>query len=141
MKQPYAYDAKAESDRTATINDEASMTIQSAAEETDINTIVRRFGLTQQMPQNPALPRYGDFTEVTDFQSALDRVQQAQEQFNAMPAEMRAYFRNDPQALMEYHEAHGQDEVVALGMRLTGVEKEIVLDKEPAPPGPARTSE
>ena len=81
-------------------NLEPSLTQQQFAEEVDINTIVRRFGLTGQMPENPRTPRYGDFTEVTDYQTALNAVRSADEAFMALPADVRAEFNNDPQQLL-----------------------------------------
>lgn len=76
---------------------------QQFKEETDINTIVRRFGLTGQLPENLKVPQYADYTEqVTDFQSALNMVLKAQDSFMELPAETRARFGNDPQRLLEF---------------------------------------
>lgn len=79
-----------------------SLAIQSAKEECDINTIVRRFNLTGAMPPNPRIPQYGDFLTVTDYQSALNAVREAGEGFMALPAEVRARFHNDPQEFLDF---------------------------------------
>src|SRR5262249_43129650 len=49
-------------------------TQQQFKEECDINTIVRNFGVTGEMPQTTAAPMQGDFTEVTDYQSAMQLI-------------------------------------------------------------------
>lgn len=92
-------------------------TQQEFAEETDINEIVRRFGLTGQLPDSPRLPQYGDFTDVTDFSSAMLAVRKAEEGFMELPAELRARFANDPQRLMEFlADEANRDEAVKLGL-------------------------
>ena len=78
------------------------LTQQSFKEDCDINTIVRRFGLTGQLPQDVRAPTYGDFTAVTDFHSAMNALREAQEAFMLMPAEVRERFRNDPGAFVDF---------------------------------------
>lgn len=75
---------------------------QNFKEETDINTIVRRFGLTGELPDNYRAPQYGDFTGITDYQSALNQVMAAEDSFMQIPAETRAKFHNDPQNLLKF---------------------------------------
>lgn len=79
-----------------------SLAVQSQAVESDINTIVRRFNVTGQLPSAARLPQYGDFDRVDDFRSALEAVMQAQASFDAIPAEIRARFGNSPQAFLEF---------------------------------------
>lgn len=91
------YDRNAASDETALdCSVEPSMTQQSFAEECDINTIVRRFGLTGELPQGMPAPTNAEFAEVTDFQSAMNVLVKARESFDALPADVRSRFRNDP---------------------------------------------
>ena len=71
------------------------LTVQSAKEECDINTIVRRFGITGQLPAAMVAPQYGDFTGISDYQSALNAVIAAEETFMQMPADVRSRFEND----------------------------------------------
>ena len=96
------YDMGAVSDETGLLCEDASLTKQSFAEECDINTIVRNFGLTGKLPDNFAPPQYGDFEGIFDYQSALNSVIKAQESFMELPAHIRARFHNDPQALLEF---------------------------------------
>jgi hypothetical protein len=102
MRSPYNYDTKAASDQAATDHFGPSLTIQSHAEDADLNVILKRFGVTGTMPVNPKLPSYGDFSEITDFQSALAAVEHAQELFMEYPADLRAKFENSPQRLLEF---------------------------------------
>lgn len=90
---------------------------QEFKEECDINEIVRRFGLTGELPANVRVPVSGDFTGITDFQSAMNAVRQAQESFMELPAEVRARFANDPQRLMEFvSDDKNRDEAHKLGL-------------------------
>lgn len=79
-----------------------SLTAQADAVEADINTLVRRFGITGQMPQGVRMPTFQDFRSVFDFQSAMDSVATARESFLEMPAEVRYRFGNDPQAFVSF---------------------------------------
>lgn len=96
VRNPYNYDTTKASDEAGEKNTEPSMTKQSFAEEADINTIVKRFHLTGELPNNVRMPTYGDFTDVPTFQDAMNAIRTATESFNAMPADIRAKFHNDP---------------------------------------------
>ena len=70
----------------------------------NVNAIVRRAKSTGVLP--PALDfrraRYGDFTDVNDFQTACDRVIDAQNAFARLPAKIRKRFNNDPKQLLSF---------------------------------------
>lgn len=73
-----------------------SLTVQSSAEECDINTIVNKFLRTGEMPDETAKPRYGDFTgAVNNYHDALNLIIEADEAFMQLPAKIRARFDND----------------------------------------------
>lgn len=101
-RRQHGYDTDKASDDSAQGNFGESMTIQSQAEDADINVMLKRFGVTGQMPQGVRTPEYGDFTTVTDFRSAVHAVMQAEDSFMAMPAETRERFKNDPQLFLEF---------------------------------------
>lgn len=82
--------------------DDPSKAVQSQKEEADINTIVRRFGLTGQLPQGVRVPTYGDFDAAIDFKSAQLAIISARQSFEAMPADVRERFANDPQRFLEF---------------------------------------
>lgn len=105
---------------------------QQFLEETDINTIVERFGLTGQMPEEVRTPQYGDYTGIFDYQTAMNTVVQAKENFMALPAKMRARFHNDPQEILEFlEEEENREEAIKIGLV-----KEPPLPIEEAPQTP-----
>ena len=76
-------------------------TVQSAKQDTDINVIVKRFGLTN-LPKPNVEPFYGDFSQVEDYRSAIERVRAAEEAFMTLPSATRKRFQNSPVELMEF---------------------------------------
>lgn len=96
LRTPFNYDMLEASNETALRCEDVSLAVQDQRDEVDINTIVRRFGLTGQLPTDLRAPEYGDFTGITDYHSAMNAVAYANEAFDAMPAEVRARFGNDP---------------------------------------------
>lgn len=120
MRAGFGYDVD-EASREAAIDCSAavepSRTQQHFAEEVDINTIVRRFGLTGELPKNVPLVMHGDFTNVVDFRSAMDLVVSAREAFMEQPAAVRARFHNDPQEFLDFtSRSENLDEAIKLGM-------------------------
>lgn len=105
VRDPFNYNRNKASDETALDcqseidengqGDGASRTKQEFAEDADINVIVRRFGLTGQLPENVRVPQSMDFEEVFDFQSAMNVIRESQETFMEMPADIRERFDND----------------------------------------------
>lgn len=117
VRSAYNYDMDQVSDETGLKCEDPSLAVQSSLEETDINVIVRRFGLTGQLPQGLVAPQFGDFTSVVDFHSAMNAVRQAGETFMEMPAEVRARFHNDPQEFLLFCEDDAnRDEARKLGL-------------------------
>lgn len=99
----YAYDVEQASFEAAIPPGEhgESLTVQSHTEDADINVMIKKFLKTGQIPQSVRVPEYGDYLGITDFRGALDAVLEAQDNFNQMPAEVRARFNNDP---AEFHD-------------------------------------
>lgn len=94
-----------------------SRTAQEFREEVDINTIAERYKLTGELPQDVPMILQGDFEEVHDFQSAMNLVVAGRESFDAMPAAIRAEFRNDPQEFLEFvSKPENFDRAVSLGL-------------------------
>lgn len=115
---PYTVDDK-RSASFATINKDPSLTTQSDAADADINIIMKRYGATGQFPQLTKEGIYGDFTQVTDYGTALHLVQQADEAFSEIPAEIRRKFNNNPQEFLEFvHNPENRDEIKKLGLTI-----------------------
>lgn len=102
VRAPGQYDVDAASEASGLVCDDPSLAVQSEREDADINTIVRRFGLTGTIPEGLTPPTFGDFTGIDDFQTALNAVNQARDLFMQVPADIRGRFENDPQKFVEF---------------------------------------
>ncbi len=129
FRTPFNYDTNLASDESGLACLDESLADQSQEEEANINTIVRRFNLTGQLPTDLRVPQYGDFTEVKDFRGAMEAVRQASETFMELPADVRMRFDNDPQKFLEFCGAVDEkgnleniDEMRKLGLAVPKVE-------------------
>ena len=100
---------------------DAAVTQQHFAKDTDINEIVKRFGIHDGSIPLPDLfnnPRlFGDFSEATDLRTTLDLARDAQEKFDLLPANIRKRFNHDPVALHEFiSDPANDDEAIRLGL-------------------------
>lgn len=102
VRTPYNYDVEAVSRETGILEEMESMTNQSFKEECDINTIVRRFGVTGQVPAGIRVPTYQMFEDIFDFHSAMNTIAEARESFDQLPATVRRRFENDPQKFVAF---------------------------------------
>lgn len=92
-------------DRTPAVRLECkdpSLAQQHFKDEVDINVLLEKFKVTGQMPSGLRLPTYGDFTGINDYQTALNALNLARDEFMRVPATIRARFGNSPQAFMEF---------------------------------------
>ncbi|AXH76052.1 MAG: internal scaffolding protein [Microviridae sp.] len=129
LRTPYNYDMNAAGDEDALHCKDPSLTKQSFVEESDINTIVKRFGLTGELPKNVRQPEYGDFSQVVDFHTAMTAIRHSQEAFYSMPANVRARFHNDPGEFVDFClDDNNRQEAEKLG-----------LVQKPATPDPQKT--
>ena len=104
VRDNFNFDMDEVSVETGLCCEDESKTQQQFADETDINTIVRRFGLTGQLPDNVTMPQYADYEGVFDFQTAMNTMMEAERSFMQLPADVRARFENSPQKLLEFCE-------------------------------------
>lgn len=119
----YDYDADADV-RAATdiLCEDESLTMQDAP-DADLNALVARMGINDGsllpgMQLGVADPRfYGDFTDMPDLRSALDRLHDAEYKFADLPATIRNRFRNDPYELHAWvSDPQNLEEAVKLGL-------------------------
>lgn len=121
LRTPYNYDTMEASDASGLACEDESLAQQHMKDECDINTILKRFAVTGQLPENVRAPQYGDFTGIGDYQSALLAVKAAEASFMQLPAEVRYRFGNDPQALLEFvANADNRAEAEKLGLVVPG---------------------
>jgi phage internal scaffolding protein len=117
LRTPYNYDLDAASNESGLRCEDASLAQQHYKEECDINTILQKFNITGLLPESPLTPRYGDFTGIGDYHTALNRVIAAQDEFDGLPAQIRARFENDPAKLIEFLEnSENRPEAEKLGL-------------------------
>jgi len=126
LKTPYNYDTDAASNESGLVCLEPSRTQQHFKDECDINYVLKNFGI-DALAVSPLQPRYGDFTDVVDYHSALNAVIAAEDQFMALPANIRKRFDNDPSKLIDFMEnPANREEAESLG---------LVNKSEPVPVG------
>lgn len=104
-------DTRDKSHVTVIFTGNESYTQQHFRDEVDINVIMRRFGVNQQIPQFMSNGVYGDFTGIEDYEGALERIERAQAGFMKLPAEVREQFSNDPGELIKLAQRVTEDEL------------------------------
>lgn len=140
LRTPYNYDTMEVSNESALTCKDPSLAQQSAKEESDINTIVRRFGLTGELPNGVRAPQYGDFTDAVDYHSALNAVRAADAAFLQLPADLRARFNNDAGAFVDFcSNAENREEAKKLGL-IVGSSGEPTINPAPEGDGVAQSS-
>lgn len=111
------YDRKKASTQAGLECKDPSLAIQSQRDEADINTIVKNFGITGHLPVNIRAPLQIDFEDALTFQDAQNALVEAKRSFEAMPANVRARFNNDPGAFVDFCSTEGnEDELRKLGL-------------------------
>nr|QJB20563.1 MAG: internal scaffolding protein [Microvirus sp.] len=132
IRSPFNYDMESSSDESSLLCLDPSLAQQNFKDETDINTIVKRFNITGELPNNVAVPQYGDFLDVTDYHSALNLVIKAEDSFMAMPAEVRSRFNNDPGAFLDFvYDGKNRDEAARLGLLVEPVKVSDTSEPQP----------
>jgi phage internal scaffolding protein len=117
VRNPYNYDMALVSQETGLACQDPSLAQQHMKDECDINVIVERFGVTGQLPVKAVEPSYGDFSGVSDYHTALNKIKAAEAEFMSLPAKLRAKFDHDPNALLNFLENEAnRDEAIQLGL-------------------------
>lgn len=102
LRTAYNYDMNEAGDETGLACRDKSLAQQCFAEECDINTIVKRFGVGYEMPEGVVAPTYQDFEGIFDFHTAMIAITDAREAFGSLPAEVRYRFHNDPGEFVQF---------------------------------------
>ena len=115
-------------------------TVQSSKDECDVNTIIKRAikagGLLPDMISQNA--RYGDFSQVTDYQNSLNVVKHAQDQFNALSSTVRKRFDNDPAKFLDFAtNPSNLSEMVTLGLAIKTQSEIVKSDSQEKQSDPA----
>lgn len=116
VRNPFNYDADKLSDDTGLRCLDPSLTKQEFVEESDINYIADKFMRTGELPQVLNMPTAGDFQGIFDFQTAMNTIAHAKQEFMSLPAKIRTRFANDPAQLIAFIEdPENRDEAIKLG--------------------------
>lgn len=120
LRAGFGYDTDAVSLENGLSCPEETMTQQHDKDEADINVLVRRFGVTGELPQVTVTPVYADFTEVAnDYHSAMELILQADRSFMELPADVRLRFGNDPGVFVDFVSDPGNlEEMRAMGLAM-----------------------
>lgn len=97
---------------------EASLTLQEYADEVNLNKIMDRYARGMgSLPVRDDTPFFGDFTDVPDYQTAIDMIQDAQSRFEDLPSDLRAKFANNPRKLVDFVlDGNNRDKAVEYGL-------------------------
>lgn len=135
VRNPYNYDLAELSDATGLdcSVDGPGRTKQAFAEEADINTLIKRFGVGNPLPTGARIPSYGDFSGATDYQTALNVIHNAERAFYAVPADVRARFLNDPARFVDFFN-QGENRAEAIRLGLVPPAADRGPEPPPAPP-------
>jgi phage internal scaffolding protein len=132
------YDMSAASLESALVCKDPSLTQQQFALESDINTIVDTFMKTGHLPDPVSMPQYVDYEGVFDFQSAMNVVRAADENFMRMDAKIRSRFHNSPQEFLEFFaDPVNQEEAIRLGLAVAKPTVSVAPATDSVPPSKA----
>lgn len=96
--------------------DSISLTSQADRDNSDLNVLVRRFGVGPVSRPLDA-SRFGVFDADLDLRRALQVVSDASDSFNSLSAKVREAFNNDPLELLEaLKDDQRRDELETLGI-------------------------
>ena len=117
LRTPFNYDRDLASEESGLKCEDPSLTQQQFKEEADINTIVDRFMKSGVLPSPAVMPQFMDVEGVFDYQTAMNYVRQADENFMRMDAKVRARFNNSPQEFLEFFaDPANTEEAIRLGL-------------------------
>lgn len=114
---------------------EPSLTVQADLDSCDINQIMARYDRTQLdvFADRVNSGIYQDLASMPDYHSAMDIVVTAQEAFDALPADLRSKFQNDPAQFLDFVEDPSNSaELVKLGLASS-----VLADQPSSPPSPS----
>lgn len=102
--------------RVQTRINETDKTDQSFKEDADVNNILSKWAKQGTIPNfTPGV--YADVSELGNFQTAMESVTKAQDDFNNLPAELRERFNQSPTALVNFlKNPNNREEAQKLGL-------------------------
>lgn len=125
LRSAFNYSVDSASMETALFCEEETRTQQQFEAECNINTIVDRFGLGGEIPQDVRVPLQGEFVDALDYQQSLNKLIEADEAFMAYPAGVRAEFGNDAGRFLDYVSDANPDDEKKATLRKWGLLKPV----------------
>lgn len=117
VRSPYNYDMNDAGDESGLKCQDKTLAQQHMKDECDINVLVERFVVTDELPTLKAPPMQGDFTEAPTYQEALNLMIEAQRSFMQLPAKTRNRFENDPAQFVDFcSDERNRDEMRVMGL-------------------------
>lgn len=115
---------------------EESLTRQEFKQECDINTIIDQFGIGENPIEQQKWIENIDIVDATsDYQTALNQLIEAQDQFMSLPARVRSRFDNDPAKFVDFvSDSSNVDEMVSLGLAIIRPDIDLNIGDKPALP-------
>lgn len=108
--------------------DEVSLTDPQYLADCDINTILKKFQITGQLPSG-RIGVYGDFSDCGTFSDIISRVNKATADFENLPSDVRARFGHDASAFYDFVlNPDNHDECCRLGIISERPHEETALD-------------
>lgn len=115
--------------------DDVSLTKQAFKEESDINTIFKKWkkdGVVTHL--NRFEGRYEDVSGVQSYQECLQQVLAADEAFMTLPASLRTRFNNDPGQFLDFvSDQSNFDEMVKMGLARAKPDGAVATPREEVP--------
>lgn len=112
------YDSDGVSSDNALHCPEESLTHQEFKEESDINTIIDRFGIGENPIEAQKWVTNVDISEAPDnYMDVMNQLNAARDQFMSLPAKVRSQFDNDPGKFVDFvSDPSNGEEMVRLGL-------------------------
>jgi phage internal scaffolding protein len=136
---PFTLDADVHSASFGLVCDDPSLTVQADVEASDINSIVRKFGITHELPYGLAVPEYADYSNIpNDYHAAMSYINESNDVFMNMPANVRSRFSNDPGLFLDFvQNPSNRDEAISLGLVPSPPTDGFPTPADPSPPAPS----
>lgn len=105
-----------------------SATQQQFKDECDVNNILAKYKKTNMLTHiNRHQGNFGDWSNVEDYQTSLNKIIRARDAFESLPSELRSKFLNDPKNLIEFiNDDKNNDEAIKLGLKVKREQPESI---------------
>lgn len=118
LRVPYVYDVDQVSADSALRCEDESLTHQEFREESDINTIIDRFGIGENPIEAQKWVTNVDISNApSNYMDVMNQLNEARDQFMTLPAKVRSQFDNDPGQFVNFvSDPANIDEMLRLGL-------------------------